>query len=110
MHPFQTHRDYLNQRVLNRPGLRVAPLSGTNKDNDGILRRWLAAAALTWRRQRMSRALSQLDDRMLHDIGLARADISDLVKRLHPAELRMTPIAAPRPAVLTEPEPVPLAA
>ncbi|RKF14766.1 DUF1127 domain-containing protein [Roseovarius spongiae] len=62
----------------------------------GALRRWLRAATRRWRQRRMTAALNALDDRMLRDIGLIRADIPRAVRTFDERELRMTPLAPPR--------------
>jgi uncharacterized protein YjiS (DUF1127 family) len=39
------------------------------------VRRWLAMVKVAWRRWHSRNLLSQLDDSMLKDIGLTRADV-----------------------------------
>jgi uncharacterized protein YjiS (DUF1127 family) len=48
------------------------------------LKLWLAALAKEWRVRRALRALQDVDDRMLHDIGLDRGGIEDAVRRGRP--------------------------
>lgn len=62
---------------------------------DVPLRRWLDRVVRGWQRHRMAAALHELDDRMLADIGLLRADIPDVVRGFDTRELQMTPVFQP---------------
>ena len=59
----------------------------------GPLRRWIAAVARRWQRRKMIATLVAMDDRLLRDIGIDRADIPRFVDGLSDRELRMTPLA-----------------
>lgn len=61
----------------------------------GRFRGWFKAAFLRWHRNRTTKALQNLDDRTLADIGLCRNDIPLMVEKLTERELRMTPLARP---------------
>ena len=62
----------------------------------GPVRRWLAAALRRWQRRKMIAALGAMDDRMLRDIGIDRADIPRVVEGFSDRELRMAPLAETR--------------
>lgn len=47
-----------------------------------------------WNRLRMIRMLEELDDRILNDIGISRADIVSVVDGFDSRELRMVPVAS----------------
>lgn len=97
MHPFLSHRNYLNERRLAELTRPDAP-----KRRGGILRNAIDAAARRWRRRRMIAALEQLSDWTLADIGIARADIPRVVEGFDDRELRMTPVAASAPRGVAE--------
>lgn len=88
MHPFLSHRTYLNERRLAEIARPDAPTG-----RGGILRGAIDAAARRWRRRRMIAALEQLSDWTLADIGIARCDIPRVVERFDDRELRMEPVA-----------------
>ena len=60
----------LSLRILPREGMRPRRRSVTVP-----VRGWLATVKLAWRRWHSRNLLSQLDDFMLKDIGLTRADV-----------------------------------
>lgn len=82
MHPITTNPE---TRQTSRPGM-----SGVIGDR---FRRWFKASALRWQRDRTTKALQNLDDRMLADIGLHRSDIPLVVERLIERELQTTPVS-----------------
>ncbi|HMQ91687.1 MAG TPA: DUF1127 domain-containing protein [Amaricoccus sp.] len=66
--------------------------------NDGAhrLRQWMTAAVRRWQRSKMIQVLNDLDDWMLADIGIHRADIPRFAEELTDRELRMSPLAGPK--------------
>ncbi|WP_198144844.1 DUF1127 domain-containing protein [Pseudorhodobacter aquimaris] len=65
----------------------------------GLLRRWLTRSARTWQQRKMIAALNAMDNWMLRDIGIERSDIERIVKGFDAHELRMTPLAPPKPSI-----------
>ncbi len=94
--PIRTWLEYLHadQAARPRPPRRAGPV-----------RRWLAAAMLRWQRGKMIATLDAMDDRILRDIGIDRADIPRIVDDLSDRELRMTPLAPHAKAVNTFDDP-----
>lgn len=58
--------------------------------------RWLKGVIRRWQRRKMIATLRALDDRMLRDIGLVRAEIPRVVEGFSSRELQMVPLA-PKP-------------
>lgn len=81
---------YLTRQMLN-------PVQSPRAANDGRgrFRQWLSVTIRRWQRRRMAEAFYSLDDRMLADIGMCRADIPRVVNELTDRELRMNPPKLP---------------
>lgn len=83
----------MSAHVKHRLPHRSSPGMINPQRQNGFLR-WWQNAFRTWQRRKMIAALSALDDRILLDIGIERANIADVVDRFDDAELRMTPLAS----------------
>ncbi len=59
------------------------------------LRRWARAAIRRWQRNKLIATLEAMDDWVLHDIGIYRDDIRDVVNTFDDRELGMEFFAAP---------------
>ncbi len=79
---------YLSRQMLDPRWRRPVP-----KDGGGRFHQWVAAALRRGRRRKMAKAFHDIDDWVLFDIGLRRADIPRLVEELDDRELRMRPPA-----------------
>lgn len=72
-------------------------------ENKGFFRRLFRSATRQWQRRRMIAALQAMDDRLLRDIGIDRADIPRIVDGFSDREIRMNPLPpADERAVETE--------
>ncbi|SMC95507.1 protein of unknown function [Primorskyibacter flagellatus] len=59
------------------------------------LGRWARTAIRQWQRNKLIATLEAMDDWVLHDIGIYRGDIRDIVNSFDDRELGMVPFAAP---------------
>ncbi|MEX3314186.1 DUF1127 domain-containing protein [Sulfitobacter sp. PS-8MA] len=76
---------------------RISPeLTGSSTPKPGALRRVWRSISLNWQRQRTISALRELDDHVLRDIGLHRAEIPLIVKRAQADDLPESDGTAPR--------------
>lgn len=89
MHLVQSHQDYGPQGTHDDAVRR-----GDTVERGGFLGRVWQAAIRRWQRRRMIAALEAMDDRLLRDIGILRADIPHMVATFSDREPRMTPPAA----------------
>jgi uncharacterized protein YjiS (DUF1127 family) len=80
--------NYLNRQTLGS-GLHATQ----NAVVDGVFQRIGRAITRHWNRRGMIRQMEALDDRILADIGILRADIPRVVDGLNTRELRMKPVA-----------------
>ena len=71
-----------------------------------VFARMVRPVAVWFRRQAMTARLEALDDRLLADIGIARADISAVVARSHPwtAQAKPVPAKGIAPAAVARPQ------
>lgn len=88
MHPYLSHRNYLSQREMDK----LAYQNGAT-DDGSFLVRWFNAAVRNWKRRKMIAALRAMDDRLLRDIGILRADIPRVAAGFSDRELGMVPVA-----------------
>ncbi|WP_322989396.1 DUF1127 domain-containing protein [Hoeflea sp.] len=79
---------YITRHMLNP---EMFPLKADQRP--GVLRRWMQSLVRRWRRRKMIMALEAMDDRLLRDIGINRADIKRAVDGFDDRELRMAPLA-----------------
>ncbi len=91
MHPVQSDHSFSTEPVL-----QTARPHPANLREAGPFRRWMANAMRKWQRRRMIAIFNAMDDRLLSDVGIARADISRVVAEFNERELRMSPTVQPR--------------
>lgn len=96
MHPTLLNRHYLARSFELKSAVRPQEI--------GPIRRWLSATIRQWQRRRMIANFEAMDDWVLSDIGIERADIHSIVEGFDERELRMAPIAPPRKALKIEGE------
>ncbi|WP_112323025.1 DUF1127 domain-containing protein [Oceanibium sediminis] len=83
MHPVLSHRDYVKKRNLET-------VTATTRRKTGS---WLSRAFQRWQRGRLVAVLSAMDDRLLQDIGIERADIPRRADELTRRDLNLAPEA-----------------
>ncbi len=91
MHPFLAHRNYLKyhqSQAFQEPA---------DQSRESVFSRWAATAMRRWKRRKMVAALNAMDDRLLSDIGLRRAEIRRVVDAFDDRELGMAPVASTQP-------------
>ena len=72
--------DDVQQRILEARRMQAETLAWLLKRAARAVGTWtVRPVAATWRRARLTRELSALDDHMLADIGITRADIGSVV-------------------------------
>ena len=88
MHLLLSHQKHALQRT-----------NSTIMDADAVsfqdrpIQRWVRKTIETWKRRKMIAAFAAMDDRLLDDIGVQRADIAQFVDGLNHRELGMAPVA-----------------
>lgn len=85
--------NYLTKHMIDPLTCRNAADNEAVRREDGAFWRWLSAATQRWRQRKTIRALENLDDRMLADIGIYRNDIPHVAATLDERRGRMN---APR--------------
>ncbi len=89
MHPVHIDRYYSTNPASQADNPHAASVSET-----GPVRRWLARAARRWKQRRMIAVFNAMDDRLLEEIGIRRADIDRVVAGFDERELRMNPVVS----------------
>lgn len=89
MHPYQPHQ---NPQPAN--GVKLLANGHQPQAERASAGRWLHDVIRRWQRRKMIATLRAMDDRMLRDIGLARAEIPRVVEGFSSRELRMVPLAS----------------
>jgi len=93
MHSNLSHLNYPQQPLpQTASSLTIAAQGGT------VIRRWLQAAVRNWQRRKMIASLEVMDDRLLRDIGIERADIVSVVNGFDERELMMAPLSTRQPS------------
>ena len=82
MHSNLSHLNYPVQPVLHTPQVLGAK-------GGSAVRHWLRAAKRYWQRRKMIASLEAMDDWLLRDIGIDRADIRNVVDGFDARELGM---------------------
>ena len=74
----------------------IDPASGKRgrDEANGLFQRLFRSAARKWRRRKMIASLEALDDAILRDIGIYRADIPRVVDGFSDRELGMEPVGS----------------
>lgn len=100
MHSNLSHLNYPQQALPQTASLRVIASQGGN-----AMRGWLQAAVRSWQRRKMIASLQAMDDFLLRDIGIARADIIRIVNGFDERELKMTPLSTRQQVSANDPHP-----
>lgn len=59
-----------------------------------VIRGWVQAIVRSWKRRKMIASLQAMDDWLLRDIGIERADITSVVNGFDERELMMAPVSS----------------
>lgn len=86
MHPHLSLQNPLAQSLAPQPAPHLV-----DARNHGAIRRWMHRVMSHWHQRKLIAALEAMDDRLLADVGLCRADIrrsvADLIARESPRDL-----------------------
>lgn len=86
MHPYLSNRNYLS------PSLPYTRAYRNRFHTIGFLRRLIQRGVRQWKRRKMIAALKAMNDRLLHDIGIDRSEIENIVAGFDDRELGMNPV------------------
>ena len=85
---------YITPQMID-PNVNAPSSPATSGARGGPVRQMLFSVVQNWRRRKMIAALDSLDDRILWDIGIHRADIAGSVDRLLAREGGSRPASMP---------------